>query len=345
MSSFGFAVVALGFLSFPAVFSLSPSAATRGAKCSSPMSKIESMYPRSSFPPGLGSYFDTFLGTDDGKAAASSTLESARRKGVYDAYSVMPAITAFTREIFTPTMTYYSPATGVLSLPEYKKLTTAVDTGVDEWRRWQKGCYIEGGGWIGREVRRKGKKVSDISLGGRMVEGGDAFVRGEWELDLVLFDDQSMVQGVVEGVVLDSPLEGDELYGGEISSEKKLEIEAIEKRIESMYEKLENLKGQESSMGFMKQKQDIDEMEMKLRIAHDESFDKQSNTNGLGGVAGLVWACYGERWETDKIRDAIARLDSVDGSLEGFEIRGGISAPTVCEDLVAKIESGEWKGF
>lgn len=85
-------------------------------------------------------------------------------------------------------------------------------------------------------------------------------VRSDWELDMCLFTDSGLIESIISGVpiidpVLDGSSSGKISKTVEISKADQVLIDDLVKRIEGMYDKLESLRGQESSMGFMKQKQ------------------------------------------------------------------------------------------
>jgi len=109
-----------------------------------------------------------------------------------------------------------------------------------------------------------------------------------------------------------------------------------------MNDKLESLRGQESSMGFMKQKQDIEDLELDLRIVINKATDSNSSTEGRGGIGGLTWACYGAEMSRGDILSALDTAPKIVEEEVTFE--GGITIPSGCVNIVEKRESGKWKG-
>lgn len=135
-----------------------------------------------------------------------------------------------------------------------------VDRAIPSLRRWKRGKLIESEGWVGQEVRYKGVIENGLSLmEEEKVEEG-LTVRSDWELDMCLFTDSGLIESIISGVpiidpVLDGSSSGKISKTVEISKADQVLIDDLVKRIEGMYDKLESLRGQESSMGFMKQKQ------------------------------------------------------------------------------------------
>lgn len=243
---------------------------------------LKETYPGTTFDPTLHTFIASL--PDPLKNPSPST---------YGTYSLLCPLTILARSSLSPSFAFYSPSTGLLTASGYATLQSRMTRALPDLSRWKRGREIDCDGWQGQEVRYKGVVEDTLRLGDDEgeVEMGKT-VRTEWELDLVRFDAAGRICSIISGVTLSDPvLDGSS--SGRISNDvtlspsAKVEIDELKARIAGMYDKLETLRGQESSMGFMKQKQDIDDLELDLRVLTDKSLDGSSNVGGRGGLTGL----------------------------------------------------------
>jgi len=110
------------------------------------------------------------------------------------------------------------------------------------------------------------------------------------------------------------------------------EVKKLRAVIVGMYDKLETLAGQESSMGFMKQKSDIGDYELQLETAIGDVLNQKSNTGGaefLGGLRGVLFALFvrcgkdvGTLPSKEQLREIFMGEDGDEGTGSGWGDEG-----------------------
>jgi len=337
---------------------------------------IKASYPSESFSEEFLSSLPSSLAPSPSTSATEKTTKQATT------FLRLPAMSLLSRShnIFSPSMSFYSPSTSILSLTGFLRLTKILDIGFggetdvdvvsvevlgENVAVFETRCK----GAFGPGARLQIKGICDFNSVELDNLTDDWYVRGEYEVGVIQFGNNGEVKSLSYGGVLKKSVvpECPEIKQMDLSEEEAVlsgsgeevlsgyeeddEVKQLRQTISDMYDKLETLRGQESSMGFMKQKMDIDDFELALNTKLGEILNQRSNTgNGKklgGGLRGILFA-VGRRigkYQTEEevpAPEAINRAfmeedvgDGDEGSGSGWgeqgwkpeEDMGGISTP------------------
>ncbi len=237
-------------------------------------------------------------------------------------------------DLVSDSFVYYSPQTGILSKPAYLSLLKRITLSFPTIRTNVDSRHLSpetGTATYTSTIKAPLSLEFDLSVPiYELMPPDEAIVlRTPPVVTSVQFTSTGLLSAVMTGIP--APPTPPKCAPADIQTT----ISKLETKIGEMKDKLESLRGQESSMGFMKQKMDIEDLELELRVAKDTVLDGVSNVKGLG-IGGMAEVCGGELIENC---EEVLSSEWVGGRAEG-EIRGGISVPSGCMRA-----GGDWGTF
>ena len=150
---------------------------------------------------------------------------------------------------------YSSPATGPLTRAQYLNLLKTVERSYPDIRRSKVGrVSVLEGGLVAVETKQKARLEIPFNLDDNWdFEPGheeSELMRGDWELEVVQFTAGGLISGIVDGIQVDSPIDGAATSEEDVlSAEDLLKVDKLEKKLLTMYDKLETLAGQVRNEG------------------------------------------------------------------------------------------------